>query len=364
MSASRTLLFTTLLASLAALVPGPASAAAGCGVAQGKAVFETPEVQVYPRRAKLVACVRATGRARVVGVRSNDGGIGWSTVDRVIAGRWLLVHTSYTFAESPDAADDTLIDLRTGGSASLSHGGDAGPDGQVAALPGVLVVTGGDAKGVQARFTTGRIERLSAVADATGLAAASSRVYWREPVGGQADPRTASYAFTGLPGASAERTAPLAAKIGRCVPKRRARLVLHDDTRVVTRTATDLLLCTRTTGRQRRVGPAGTKLVALSATALAYTRDGVAGALALSSSARTEMPAPAGAVALDGTIAAAAADGLRVASVAAPLPKLLTPELVSDVALGLVPADEVALSTVPVAYWRAADGIDRSVELR
>lgn len=364
MSASRTLLLTTLFTSLAALAPGHATAAARCGVAQSKAVFETPAVQVYPRRAKLVACVRATGRTRVVGVRSNDGGVGWSTVDRVIAGRWLLVHTSYTFAESPDAADDTLIDLRTGRSASLSHGGDAGPDGQVAALPGVLVVTGGDAKGVQARFTTGRTERLSAIADATGLAAASSRVYWREPVGGQADPRTASYAFTGLPGASAERTAPIAAKIGRCVPKRGARLVLHDDTRVVTRTASDLLLCSRTTGRQRRVGPAATSVVALSATALAYTRDGVVGALALSNAARVELPAPAGAVALDGTIAAASADGLRVASVAAPLPKLLTPELVSDVALGVVPAEEVALSTVPVAYWRGADGIDRSVELR
>lgn len=361
MSLLRKLLISAPLSVL--LLPASADAAARCGVPQAKAVYETADVQVYAKRARLIACLRATGRARTVGVRSNDGGVGWSTVDRVVGGRWLLVHTSYTFAESPDAADDTLVDLRTGGSASLSHGGDAGPDGQVAALPGVIVVTGGDAKGVVARFTTGRTERLSANVGATGLAATASRVYWRESVGGQADPITRGFDVAGLPAATAPRTAPVARKIGRCAPKAGARLVLHDDTRVVTRTATDLLLCTRTSGRQRRVGPAATSVVSMSATALAYTRDGVAGALALSGATRVEIPAPAGAVALDGTIAAAAPDGLRVASVSAPTPKLLTPESVSDVALGVVPTD-VPLATVPVAYWRGVDGIDRSAEVR
>lgn len=357
----RTLLIAAPLGLL--LLPASGAAAVRCGVPQARALYETADVQVYTKRTKLIACVRATGRTRVVGVRSDDGGIGWSTVDRVIAGRWLLVHTSYTFAESPDSADDTLIDLRTGGSASLSHGGDVGPDGEVVALPGVLVVTGGDAKGVVARFTTGRTERLSANADATGLAATGSRVYWREPVGGQADPRIATHDFSGLPAAPAERTAPVAGKIGRCAPRRGARLILHDDTRVVTRTSSDLLLCTRTTGRQRRVGPSTLSVLSMSATAIVYAGNGVAGALALSGSARAELPAPTGAVALDGTIAAAAPDGLRVASVTAPTPKLLAPESVSDVALGVVPTD-VPLATVPVAYWRGADGIDRSAEVR
>ena len=44
-----------------------------CGVPSAQAEYETPEVQVYVRGSRLVACHRAARRERVVGVRANDG---------------------------------------------------------------------------------------------------------------------------------------------------------------------------------------------------------------------------------------------------------------------------------------------------
>ena len=107
------------LAVLCALVPAlllPASAEAACGVPAARAEYETPEVQVYVRKGELVACHRATGKARVVGYRSNDG-MGtdeYTAVMGVVGGRWVWTSLLATFAESADVREDTLTDLRTG----------------------------------------------------------------------------------------------------------------------------------------------------------------------------------------------------------------------------------------------------------
>src|SRR4051794_35338261 len=101
---------------LCALVPAllfPAAAEAACGVPAARAEYETPDVQVYVRKDALVGCHRATGRARVIGYRGNDG-MGtdeYTAVMGVVGGRWVWTSLLATFAESSDVREDTLTDL-------------------------------------------------------------------------------------------------------------------------------------------------------------------------------------------------------------------------------------------------------------
>ena len=107
--------------------------------------------------ARLVACHRATGRERVVGVRANDrmGTDESSYVSGMVGRRWLWTSMYASFAESSDVQEDTLTDLRTGESVravledeNLRPGGDR--------VPGVLVVAG--STGVTVRSIGGRVE--------------------------------------------------------------------------------------------------------------------------------------------------------------------------------------------------------------
>ena len=165
------------------MLGAPAGAQAACGVPSAKAVYETPEVQVYTRATKtkgvrdLLACHRATGKARVVDVRANDG-MGtdeFSVVNGVLGGRWIWTSLLSSAAESADARDDRLTDLRNGRTISVDVE-DEFTNATTLALPGVLLVA--DEKGLVARFTDGRIEQL-ATGPTTALAANGARVYWR-----------------------------------------------------------------------------------------------------------------------------------------------------------------------------------------
>ena len=152
------------------MLGAPAAAHAACGVPSARAVYETPEVQVYTRATKtrgvrdLLACHRATGKARVVDVRANDG-MGtdeFSVVNGVLGGRWIWTSLLSSAAESADARDDRLTDLRNGRTISVDVE-DEFTDATTLALPGVLLVA--DEKGLVARFTDGRIEPLATGAD-------------------------------------------------------------------------------------------------------------------------------------------------------------------------------------------------------
>src|SRR6478735_6892198 len=135
------------LAVLCALVPAlllPANAEAACGVPAARAEYETPDVQVYVRKGELVGCHRATGKARVIGFRSNDG-MGtdeFTAVMAVVGGRWVWTSLLAMFAESADVREDTLTDLRTGKKVKATVW-DEDTNVQAFALPGALVV-GGD----------------------------------------------------------------------------------------------------------------------------------------------------------------------------------------------------------------------------
>jgi hypothetical protein len=121
----------------------PAGAQAACGVPSPRAEYETPDVQVYVRKGNLVACHRATGKARVVGVRANDG-MGtdeYTAVVGAIGGRWLWTSFLASFAESADVRVDTLTDLRTGKKVEATVE-DEDTSNQVIVLPGALIVAG------------------------------------------------------------------------------------------------------------------------------------------------------------------------------------------------------------------------------
>jgi hypothetical protein len=213
-----------------------------CGVPSARAEYETPEVQVYVKGARLVACHRATGRERVVGVRANDrmGTDESSYVTGMVGRRWLWTSMYATFAESSDVQEDTLTDLRTGESVKAVLEDD-NLDLEAIALPGVLVLAG--SSGVTARFIGGRVEQLSA-APASALAAAGSRLYWTE------SGATARTALLTLPAADPARAKPLARTVGKCKPRPGARLLVRFDRLVVSRAGGATWACRGTKTRR------------------------------------------------------------------------------------------------------------------
>ncbi|MDA0137000.1 hypothetical protein [Solirubrobacter deserti] len=227
-----------VLIAFVLLVPTRADAA--CGVKPARAEYETPEVQVYARGSKLLACHRATRRERQVGVRVNDGmGTDESSyVSGIVGRRWLWTTMHASFAESPDVREDTLTDLRTGDSVTVGN-----EEADVVALPGMLVFASDE--GVTAHFSDRRpVERLSAE-PASHPAGAGARLYWTE---GTTVARTR--VFT-LPAGDPPRPRPLARTVGRCAPRRGARLILRDGNLVVSRAAGATWACRGT--KQRRV---------------------------------------------------------------------------------------------------------------
>src|SRR5690348_4154365 len=172
------LLPLALLAFL--LFPSHPVQAATCGVPAAHATYETSQVQVFRKHAKLIACYRPTGRQRVVGHFFHDSGTDeFSYVFGLLGGRYLHKEDGALFAQSADYRGAELVDLKTGKVAEALVTGEDGQN-EVVAVPGALVVANG--KGVRVRFTDGRSQVLDK-APAEALAVNGARVYWRTEAG-------------------------------------------------------------------------------------------------------------------------------------------------------------------------------------
>ncbi|WP_028065423.1 hypothetical protein [Solirubrobacter soli] len=308
-----------VLAVSAALLLTPGAAQATCGVPSAKADFENAEVQVFSHgddlSASHYACLRATGKRRLYG--SDSSGEGSSkTILLGVSGRWLWSQgQDYDPDSDATSIRDYLLDLRTGKQVSVSAV-------ESLALPGALVATD---NGVVARFTDGRKVQLSTDQTAAGLAVRGSRVYWRTG-------DVAHTALLDLPKGDPMRTGPKATTIGRCKPRKGARLLLWSARAklVLTTQGGKTWACrARTT---RAVGTV-TDLQVVSDRKLAYVRDGMVGTFDTATGKRSEVAGTAYAATAD-RLLVIAADGLH-----SPVDQLAA-----------TPATEPALAG-NVAYW-------------
>ncbi len=222
----------------------PSSAQAACGVPSARAVYETPEVQVYERAKNrrvrdVIACLRATGKARKVDVRANDG-MGtdeFSTVNEVLGGRWIWTSLLGSAAESADTREERLTDLRTGETFSIVTE-DEFNSRTALAVRGALVVAGEE--GVIAHFTDGEQgdardgaeHRPGRQRRACVLARAGRRAHGdAHPARGRSGTGAAARAHDQPLQAAAWRTARAAHRIARPVALRRRGLGLPHDPR-------------------------------------------------------------------------------------------------------------------------------------
>ncbi|MDA0172424.1 hypothetical protein OJ998_25190 [Solirubrobacter taibaiensis] len=263
-------------AALAALLLVPAPAQGACGVATAKADYESPEVQIYSRETSAgnthYACLRATGRRTELG--SDSEGVGSAATTTLgVYGRWVwLQHSQYDPDSDSSDVRHQVVDLRTGKQAATRS------FSEVVALPGALVVA---SDGVTAHFTSGRKVKLSTDPFASGLAVVGSRVYWQSRDG-------AHTAVLELPKAAAAPKGPVATKLGRCVPRKGARLELFAPKLVLTRQGGKIWACRTSPGKTREVG-AVTGLVVRSDREIAFVRSGKVATLNVLTGARTEV---------------------------------------------------------------------------
>lgn len=237
-------LFTALIVIAA---PGGASAKA-CGVPQAKAVYETPEVQIYKSKDRLLACRRGGAlSARQVGWDYTDGMGTYEdgTVVDVLGGRWVWVVQNTSAAESADHSEYWFTDIVTAKRVTVTIEDEDGPTYEAVGLAGAIVVAGKD--GVLALRPGGDIDLLGGTPTAFGLAGAGNRVYWQDVKG------VAQTATLSLPRPEAARTPPRARTIGRCKPRPGARLLLHDGRFIYTRAGGKTWLCVN--GRTRVAPP-------------------------------------------------------------------------------------------------------------
>lgn len=321
-------------------------AAVACGVPSAKAEFETPEAQFYTRGRSAVVCLRATGKARRVGVSSNDAmGTDESVAfNGIVGNRWAWTSVLGTYAESFDSRVDSLMDLRTGKEATVTVQED-GREGQAVALPGALVLADGD--GVTARFTAGRRTRLG-TAPATTLASVGARVYWRED-------GVARTAVLKLPAADPPRKPPLARTLDRCKPKRGARLLQHLHPFVISRAGGDTWACRR--GRTRLLARgAVSEFSIVGEREVAYARPGFVGVLDVVGGTRRELSSTGGPVAASNlAVFAGGPTGLRAWLVNREAASTVSAEAATEVAVGF--------GETTVVYWLDGAGTPRSADL-
>jgi hypothetical protein len=336
------LLLTALLTALIVIAaPGAAHA---CGVHQSKAVFETPDVQVYAQGKSLRkgyywrACHRASGKTLIVGYQyAGAYGYNDSAVLGVAGGRWISTYSSGGGGESYGESDYAVQDLITRKYVSADiehefHQVDAAP------FPGGLLVVG--EKGVVLHFVDGRKVTLSADPKATEAAVAGARAYWRDGAG------VAQTATFELPVGETPRPAPRARTIGRCKPRPGARLLMIDGANVVTRTSAGTYACD---GKRTRKLPAGATDVQVAADGVvAYALPGIAGRMAIATGARTELPST-GPLTLNGAaLVTSSPAGVRHDE------RVLSPE----------PGTEIAVNTYDdVIFWLDPAGVARSASL-
>lgn len=242
------LLFVALFTALIVIAaPGSASAKA-CGVPQAKAVYETPEVQIYKSKDRLLACGRGGAlSARQVGWDYTDGMGTYEdgTVIDVLGGRWVWVAQSTSAAESADHSEYWFTDIHTGRRVTVVTEAEDGPTFEGVGLAGVFVAAGRD--GILVLRPDGDMGLLSDKPSPIGLAGVGNRVYWQDEKG------VAKTATVSLPRPEAPRTPPRARTIGRCKPRPGARLILHDGRFVYTRAGGKTWLCVN--GRTREAPP-------------------------------------------------------------------------------------------------------------
>jgi hypothetical protein len=330
------------LLPLLTLIDVQPAAAATCGVPAARAVYDTAAVQVFRKQARLYACYRPTGRQRLIGAFVDDGmGTNEGTsVNGLLAGRWLHTNDYGTYAESADYSMDELIDLRTGRTVKAMISGDYQLR-EVVALPGALVQAGSD--GVLVRFTDGTRRRLD-TAPAEALAVTGARVYWRTASGPQS-------AVLPLPAAEPERALPRAHRTSGCTPRAGARLVVNDYGVIVTRVGDVTYACRK--GRTREVGiVTGARVVSTSE--VSYTRAGATGVLDVAGGKRRELDGPG--VSTGSMLLAGGPAGLRAWPDDQPAPAQLAAGPVSDVAFSDAFSGRVA-------YWLDASGIAQSAAI-
>jgi hypothetical protein len=312
----------------------PAGANAACGVAPAKAVYETPSVQVYMRGGhRIVACHRATGRSQGVGDRADH------TVVEVLGNRYIHMRFYASAAESADIQLDSIFDLRTDAATTAPVLSEE-IDNQVVALPGAIVTAGED--GVIARYTDGRVYEVISAAPADTLAAAGSRLYWRDTAGAHTH-------VLRLPDSDPAHALPRARTIGRCKPRPGARLVLRDASIVLTRSGGATYACRR--GKTRRVSVGEASI--LGDRFVAYTRPGFTGIVDVANGKRRELPGTGAATAW---ALVTATDAVRSWTYGDKAPRVLATEPASEVAIG-------ETTIAPVAFWLDPNGNPRSADI-
>jgi hypothetical protein len=322
-------------------------AAAACGVPSAQAEFETPAVQYYVRGSRATACLRATGKARTLGVSANDGmGTDESvSFNDVVGNRWAWTSVLGSYAESFDSRVDSLMDLRTGKETSVTVQED-GHDGQALAVPGALLLANND--GVLARFTDGRREQL-ATTPSTTLAAVGGRVYWRDAQG------AAQTALVELPSAEAPGKRPLARTMLRCKPKRGARLLQRFGLFVITRAGGDTWACRRGKTRLLARGDVS-EFSIVGEREVAYARPGFVGVLDVVDGKRRELPSAGGALAANNlALFSGGPAGISAWRVSLDAPSQLTTEAASELA--------VSYGETTVVYWLDGTGTPHSADV-
>ena len=305
----------------------PGSADAACGVAQSRAEYETPEVQIYQRKAGLYACLRATGKERLVGSRYDDGGTAeWDYFGGIYGGRYVETSFSGSYSESSDAGDETMTDLRTGKHVKVvTSDENTFPEDVEVVVTGGILVAKADEGGVIAYYTDGRKVTLSTDATAKALAATSGgRVYWQAS-------GTVQTAVLELPPSDPARTGPRLRTIGKCKPRSGARLLEADGPMVLSRVGTNVYVCragtTRKVGAVTAASLAGNRYVS-------YVRAGLTGSFDAAKGTRREL---GGEVAISSpSLIGAGPDGLT---------------LWPDVSLAPGPASAPAFGPKRVVYW-------------
>ena len=217
--------------------------------------------------ATCCACHRATGKARVVDVRANDG-MGtdeFSVVNGVLGGRWIWTTLLSSAAESADARDDRLTDLRERACDHRSTSRTSSPTRRRSRCP------------ASCWSPTRRASSRASPTDARAAGRASRPPRWRPTapdllaLNGVAQTTTLT-----LPSFDPARTRPRARTVRKCKPRCGARLVLHTDTFVLTRTGGTSWVCRPARGKTYRLG-AVEGVVPVSERHVAYTKPGLIG---------------------------------------------------------------------------------------
>ena len=169
----------------------------------------------------LLACHRATGKARAVDVRANDG-MGtdeFSVVNGVLGGRWIWTSLLSSAAESADARDDRLTDLRNGRMLLRSTSRTSSPMRRRSRCPACSWSPTRRALSPASPTAASRSRRPGLLTAPAANGGAGLLALER---GGADD-----HAF--LPTGDPARTRPRARTVRRCKPRTGARLILRTD---------------------------------------------------------------------------------------------------------------------------------------